>query len=188
MAKKGKKKQLKRQNVIIGTIAVVVLVAVVAALAVLRGQKMANRETVTLYIATGSDYATVVDSLEAHDCIGNKMVFNTMARIRNYKDNVKGGCYVLKPEDKVWNVLTKLYCGNQDAIRLTINKYRTKRQLCDYIGRRLEMESDTLLQLSFPTILLEGKELLLMDSVSQETVLLSRTLPYGFPPIYPNQI
>ena len=43
MAKKGKKKQLKRQNVIIGTIAVVVLVAVVAALAVLRGQKMANR-------------------------------------------------------------------------------------------------------------------------------------------------
>ena len=30
MAKKGKKKQLKRQNVIIGTIAVVVLVAVVA--------------------------------------------------------------------------------------------------------------------------------------------------------------
>ena len=147
MAKKGKKKQLKRQNVIIGTIAVVVLVAVVAALAVLRGQKMANRETVTLYIATGSDYATVVDSLEAHGCIGNKMVFNTMARIRNYKDNVKGGCYVLKPEDKVWNVLTKLYCGNQDAIRLTINKYRTKRQLCDYIGRRLEMESDTLLQL-----------------------------------------
>ena len=131
MAKKGKKKQLKRQNVIIGTIAVVVLVAVVAALAVLRGQKMANRETVTLYIATGSDYATVVDSLEAHGCIGNKMVFNTMARIRNYKDNVKGGCYVLKPEDKVWNVLTKLYCGNQDAIRLTINKYRTKRQLCD---------------------------------------------------------
>ena len=147
MAKKSKKKQLKRQNVIIGTIAVVVLVAVVAALAVLRGQKMANRETVTLYIATGSDYATVVDSFEAHGCIGNKMVFNTMARIRNYKDNVKGGCYVLKPEDKVWNVLTKLYCGNQDAIRLTINKYRTKRQLCDYIGRRLEMESDALLQL-----------------------------------------
>ncbi len=147
MATKGKKKQVKRQNVIIGTIAVVVLVAVVVALGVLRSQKMANREAVTLYIATGSDYATVVDSLEAHGCIGNRMVFNTMARIRNYKDNVKGGCYVLKPEDKVWNVLTKLYCGNQDAIRLTINKYRTKRQLCDYIGRKLEMESDALLQL-----------------------------------------
>ena len=142
-----KKPKNKRINTIVGIVAALVLVGVVTALMLLRSQKMANRETVTLYIPTGSDYAAVVDSLNAHNCIGNAMVFNTMARLRQYRDNVKGGCYILKPEERVWNVLTKLYCGNQDAVKVTISKHRTKQQLCDYIGRRLEMRSDTLLAL-----------------------------------------
>lgn len=132
---------------IIALLAAAVLVAVVAALLTLRGQKMANTETVTLFVPTGSDYNAVVDSLQAHQCIGNKAVFATLASLRQYRGNVKGGCYVIKPHANTWRTLTKLYCGNQDAIKLTIGKHRTKQQLCQYLDKRLELDGDTLLQM-----------------------------------------
>ena len=145
--KTQKKKTLKKQHIIVGVIASLLLIFIVTALLILRCQKMANKEAVTLYIPSGSTYKDVVDSLDVHNCVNNKVTFNAMAKIRNYKDNVKGGCYILKPEDNVWNVLTKLYCGNQDAIKVVINKHRTKKQLCEYIGKHLEMNGDTLLAL-----------------------------------------
>lgn len=147
MAKKRQKTALKKQHIVVCIVASLLLVFIIAALIVLRSQKMANKETVTLFIPTGSTYEDVVDSLEVYGCIGNKAVFGTMAKIRHYKDNVKGGCYILKPEDNVWNVLTKLYCGNQDAIKIVINKHRTKQQLCEYIDKKLEMSGDTLLRM-----------------------------------------
>lgn len=142
-----KKKKSSPKKHIAPTVALVVLIAIVTTLLLLHRQKIANTETVTLYIPTGSDYQAVVDSLNAHQCIGNSTAFNTLARIRKYKDHVKGGCYKLKPGTSVWNVLTKLYYGNQDAIHLTINKHRTTKSLCTYIGKKLEMDGDTLLAL-----------------------------------------
>lgn len=147
--KKGKSttKTSKRQNVIFGTIAVLLLVVIVASLAILRSQKMANNDKVTIYIPTGSTFNDVVDSLNTHQCIDNAMVFKTLSRLRHYRDNVKGGCYIIKPHASVWNTVTKLYYGNQDPIHLTINKHRTKQQLCKYLGKRLELDADTLLAL-----------------------------------------
>lgn len=149
--KKGKKKKnsksLRKQNIIMACIACIILAGVVTTLLILRSHKTANSESVTLYIPTGSTYQSVVDSLDAHGCINSHTAFATMARIRHYNDNVKGGCYIIKTHANVWLTLTKLYYGNQDPIHVTINKHRTKQQLCDYIGKHLEMNGDTLLQM-----------------------------------------
>lgn len=143
--KKSKNSKSKRTNFIVALIALCLLIAAIVGLMLLRSQKMANDDSVTLYIPTGSDYKSVIDSLEAHGCIGNHTAFNAMARLRDYPKHVKGGCYILKPHTPVWNALTKLYCGNQDAIRLTIGKFRTKQQLCEALGKRLELNGDSLL-------------------------------------------
>lgn len=140
-----KKKKTKRTNIIVATVAIMLLLAAISGLALLRGQKMSNSESVTLYLPTGSSYEAVVDSLDAHGCIGNHAIFNNMARLRHYRDNVKGGCYVIGAHNNVWNTLTKLYYGNQDPIHVTINKYRTKEQLCQYLDKKLELSADTLL-------------------------------------------
>lgn len=140
-----KKKKTKRTNIIVATVAIMLLLAAISGLALLRGQKMSNSESVTLYLPTGSSYEAVVDSLDAHGCIGNHTIFNNMARLRHYRDNVKGGCYVIGAHNNVWNTLTKLYYGNQDPIHVTINKYRTKEQLCQYLDKKLELSADTLL-------------------------------------------
>ncbi len=143
----AKKKQNKRQNIIVAIIAIVLLLGSVVCLIVLRSQKMGNNEQVTLFIPSGSTYQDVVDSLNAHKCIGNSAVFASMARLRHYKDNVKSGCYILKPHQPVWNTLTKLYYGNQDPIRVTIGKHRTLQQLSTYLSRKLEMSNDDILNL-----------------------------------------
>ena len=146
MTKKNSKKT-KRINIIIAVVAALFLVAAVVGLALLRSQKTANNESETIFLPTGTTYDAVIDSLDAHNCIGNHAVFNTMARLRHYRDNVKGGCYTIGAHDNVWNTLTKLYYGNQDPIRVTINKYRTKEQLCKYLDKKLELSGDSLLAL-----------------------------------------
>lgn len=123
------------------------VVLLAALLLFVNSQKLSNNETVMLFIPTGSDYEAVKDSLNAHNCIGNALMFNTMARIRKYTNHVKGGCYKLKPHLPYWLALNKLYYGNQDAIKVTINKHRTKKQLCDYLGGKLEMNSSDMLKL-----------------------------------------
>ncbi len=143
----SKKKHNKRQNILVAIIAIALLLASVVGLIVLRSQKMGNNEQVTLFIPSGSTYQDVVDSLNAHKCIGNSAVFASMARLRHYKDNIKSGCYILKPHQPVWNTLTKLYYGNQDPIRISIGKHRTLQQLTAYLCRKLEMSNDDLLPL-----------------------------------------
>lgn len=146
MGKKTRKnKKIQKTELIIGIACAVVVLGIFAILVILKGQKLSNSETVTIYIPTGSDYSAVVDSLNAHHCIDNHAVFNTLSRIRKYSSHVKSGCYKLRPGMPVWSALTKLYYGNQDAVSVTINKYRTKQALCEYISKRLEMDADELL-------------------------------------------
>lgn len=147
--KKKSKKNGKRIHIVIAVLAVLAFLAIATGLALLRMQKMANGESVTLYLPTGTTYDAVVDSLDAHGCIENHVIFNNMARLRHYRDNVKGGCYIIGAHDNVWTTLTKLYYGNQDPIRVTINKYRTKKLLCQYLDRKLELDGDTLLALLY---------------------------------------
>ncbi len=143
MPKKNKKQKTK---ILIPVIAGVLVVAMVAALIFLKSQKLTNKETVTLYLPSGSTYQSVVDSLNAHDCIGNRAAFETMAKLRKYPKHVKGGCYKIEPQMNVWRALTKLYYGNQDAVRITINKYRTKDELCKYLDKKLEMSADMMIK------------------------------------------
>ncbi len=142
-----KKKQSFKKKYLIPIIGGALLVVAIVLLALLHRQKLTNSDTVTLYLPTGITYEAVVDSLDAHGCIDNKTAFNTLAQLRKYKNHVKGGCYKFKPHMSLWSALTKLYYGNQDPIRLTINKYRTPESLCQYIGKKLELDSDTLLAL-----------------------------------------
>jgi len=140
-----KQKKKKNSSILFYVIASVAVLAMCTALLMLRLQTMPNNEEVTLYLPTGSTYGDVVDSLTVHDAMPAKATFGTMSRLRHYRDNVKGGRYVIEPHANMWKTLTKLYYGNQDPIRLTIGKRRTKEQLCEYLDTKLELEGDTLL-------------------------------------------
>lgn len=141
-------KKLKKYPIVrYAIVAAVLLLAVaVTGRAVLRHQRLPIEEPVFVCIPTGSDIDAVVDSLKVHDCIVSEGVFRKVARVRRYTHHVKAGCYKLRPKMGVVQVVNKLYRGNQDAVKVTINKYRTRRDLAVFLGSKLELSADSLLR------------------------------------------
>jgi len=143
MAKKKSKNNIR--NYIIAAIALILLGIAIGALLHLRRMHLSNNEEVTLYLPSGTTYDAALDSLRAHQCIDHERSFNLLARLRQYPDHVKAGCYKLEANMNCWQALTKLYYGNQDPVHVTIGKYRTADKLCEYVGKRLEFDADSLL-------------------------------------------
>lgn len=137
----------KKQHFIATIVIATIFIVIAACMFSLRMQKMTNDEKQTIYIPDGSDYQSVVDSLTAHGCLVNTSSFNKLSRLRNYNNHVKGGCYKIEPHANMWKTLTKLYYGNQDAVRITVRKARTLQQLCSQITMKLEMDSSSLYKL-----------------------------------------
>ena len=128
-------------------IALILFCLALLAIALLRRQAPPVHEEVRIYVPTGSSYESLVDSLDAHNCIVSHGVFNLLSNIRGLSSHVKPGSYLIEPGITLIELIQKLYHGNQDAIRITINKHRTPEQLCQYLGTRLEMDADDMLKL-----------------------------------------
>lgn len=110
-------------------------------------QRVAVTEPTEIFIPSGSNYEELTDTLLAHNIIESELAFHNVARSRNLPEQVKGGRYVVQPGTSIFRLVNKLRSGNQDAVRLTLGKYRTQEQLCGYLSERLEMQKDSMLAL-----------------------------------------
>lgn len=143
---KGKKKGVAHGSKAVLAILFLLLAGGVIGGILLKKQHFNNTEEFMLYLPTGSDFAAATDSLAVHGCVeSNNHTYKLMAKLRKYDKHVKAGSYKIEPQMNMWKALTKLYYGNRDAVRVTINKHRKAETLCDYVGGRLEMTADDLL-------------------------------------------
>ena len=147
MSKKKEKNLRKKYGRGLFIVALTVFCLALLAIALLRRQAPPIHEEVRIYVPTGSSYESLVDSLDAHDCIVSRSVFNLFAHTRGLSSHVKPGSYLIEPGSTLIGLVQKLSHGNQDAIRITINKHRTPEQLCQYLDSRLELSADDLLEL-----------------------------------------
>lgn len=131
--------------IFVASIAFVLLLVLVKA--TIDRQHIDIAEPVSIYVPSGSDFEALTDSLKAHDCIVDEVVFRGMAKTRKLDRHVKPGRYVVEPGMSVVRLVGKLYSGNQDAVRVTVNRHRTNEQLCRFFASKLEMEADSLLVL-----------------------------------------
>lgn len=102
-----------------------------------------------IYIPSSSSYAALCDTLESYDGNWslNRPLFHLLARVRKLPNHVKSGSYIIEDGMSIFTLVSKLNSGNQDAIRITINKHRTKQSLCRFLGKKMEFSSDSLLAL-----------------------------------------
>ena len=110
-------------------------------------QRVTVSDTTRIYIPDHADYQTLVDTLDTHHCLPSHTLFNTLARLRGLPNHVKAGSYLVKPNMRTLSLVLKLYSGNQDPVRITINKHRTLGQLCQFLGSKLQLDADSLLSL-----------------------------------------
>ena len=135
----------KKRRKYITLAAVICAVLLAGGIAIHRNLQIDTQSDVVLLIPSGSDYAGVCDSLAAHGCKSH--MFGLLARLRGYPDHVKSGRYVVKPDMDWLQLVQKLYRGAQDPVHITIGKHRTAETLCQYLGKQLELNADTLLAL-----------------------------------------
>ncbi len=67
--------------------------------------------------------------------------FLALAQWTGYWNKIKPGKYVISKGTGIFNIFRKLNGGRQTPVTLTINKFRTKKDLADYVGGKLECSS-----------------------------------------------
>lgn len=107
-----------------------------------------NGADIPVYIATGSVFKNVLDSLKARGIAFNESSLMTTASLMRYHDEaVRAGKYMIKNGMSNREVIGKLRSGNQDAQKVVINNIR---MLPDLAGKAARyFESDSLSFLSY---------------------------------------
>lgn len=105
------------------------------------GPTVSAPENKYFYITTGSNYESVKKSLEDQKILSGTFFFNLVAKQAKYDRNVKAGRYEIIKGMSVLNLVRMLKAGRQSAVRLVINKLRTKEDLAGKIGQQFEVDS-----------------------------------------------
>ncbi|MEO8768697.1 MAG: endolytic transglycosylase MltG [Ferruginibacter sp.] len=92
------------------------------------------------YIKTGASYADVKNNLLDQKIISGGFFFDRVAKQVKYDQRVKPGRYEIKKGSLI-DLIRMLKSGNQSAVRLVINKLRTKEDLASKIGLNFEIDS-----------------------------------------------
>lgn len=96
---------------------------------------------VSVFIATGSDFQAVEDSIFSSCHIIRPWGFRTLAKRLNYVGNIKPGHYVIKDGMSNIQLINMLRFGRQIPVKVVFNNIRTIEQLAGRISEEIEADS-----------------------------------------------
>ncbi|CAG0907405.1 unnamed protein product, partial [Cyprideis torosa] len=101
-------------------------------------------EDKTLYIPSGADFETLLDSIRP--ILIQEEAFVDYAKRKDLDEYVKSGKYVLKAGMTNGEAVGKLRRGEQDQQKLVIKNYRTVYELAGAVGGQIEADSAQILE------------------------------------------
>jgi UPF0755 protein len=139
----------KKLTIILAIIAVVLICGIGFGFSLLN-KKTFNKESVNLYIYPGENYEKVLEKLEKSSVLGEKRTaFEIFSKVKNLKNNVKSGHYLIKPNTSQKDLVRMLANGLQTPIKLVINKVRLKEDFAKKVAEQLMItENDILLAIN----------------------------------------
>ncbi|NIK73678.1 UPF0755 protein [Thermonema lapsum] len=96
-----------------------------------------SRSVVYLYIPAGATFQTVLDSLERHKALEDKLSFAFLAKLMGYQQKVKTGRYKLHPDMSNKELLYMLLSGKQEPINLLIPPLRKIDNILPLLDKQL---------------------------------------------------
>jgi UPF0755 protein len=106
-----------------------------------------EKEDYVLYIPSGSNFLSVMDSLEKNQVLTDKLSFAFVSKLLGYQERVRSGRYVLPKNSTNLTVVRKLKNGQQDPLKLTFNNVRIKKDLAEKLDEKLEFSAEEFLAL-----------------------------------------
>lgn len=124
-----------------------------------------GKEDIVIYIRKNANYETVLDSMRKYKAINDEVSFGLLTKKMDYRDHIKPGRYLIKPDMSNRKFIGKLRSGDQDPVKLTFNNIRTKNDLAEKVGKKLLFKSSDLLNK------LEDEEVCQKYGYNKETVM-----------------
>lgn len=112
-----------------------------------------------LEIPTGSTWRDVLEILQDAQLIQNMASFEWVAQRANYIDNIKAGRYRLSNGMNNVELVRLLRSGEQEPVRLVINKFRNKYDLYSAVARKIEADSAAIAKAFEDPVYLDAKGL-----------------------------
>jgi UPF0755 protein len=133
---------------------IIIFFAIAFIIVAIRGYQLyqyAFRENVktdfVLYIPKDVTYKQVTDSLKLNEALVSMKAFNWVSKKKEYNKSVKTGRYLLKKGMKTNELVNMLKGGLQTPLNVTFNNVRTKEDLAGKVGKYLQTDSVSILQL-----------------------------------------
>ncbi|MFB6258406.1 MAG: endolytic transglycosylase MltG [Flavobacteriales bacterium] len=105
-----------------------------------------NEKAAYLYVPTGSDRASLMDSLEQSGYIEDMESFRWVAELKGFTDRVHPGKYRIEEGMSNNELVNILRGGLEETVEVTFNNIRTKEELAGKSTRKIEPDSADLLK------------------------------------------
>jgi UPF0755 protein len=94
-----------------------------------------------LFISTGSNISDVAENLYKNGFISDTVSFLQLSNFINYDKNIHAGCYKIKFDKSIYQLVRLLKSGNQSPVKFTFNNIRFIEKFAGIIGNKLEIDS-----------------------------------------------
>ena len=132
----------KTLNFLLLSAGLVVSVGIILLIKVLFGLNIVPPEKgIILFIPESASYSQAMDSIKAHIPIKHPVVFDWIAKRKNYPANVKPGRYVIKQKISYIEAINMFRSGDQVPVNVTFNNVRTLYDLAGKIGGQISADS-----------------------------------------------
>lgn len=150
MANKRIKRKKKTNSIKIG-IVLIVLLAFISALffytLFLRSATTFTDEEVVIYIEVDKKEKSLVKkTLKQYIKPVEYTTFLALAEWTGYWNDIKPGRYAIKKNSGIYTIFRNLERGRQDPISITINKFRTTKDMARHVGKKLSCTETELMQ------------------------------------------
>ncbi|MCL1937305.1 MAG: endolytic transglycosylase MltG [Candidatus Azobacteroides sp.] len=98
-----------------------------------------------IYINEEKNYLQLMDQLKTAAHLKDVNLFERLAHMMKYSENVKSGRYEITPQTTYLEAIRMLRSGRQMPVKLTFNNIRLKEDLSERIGEQMLFDSDALL-------------------------------------------
>lgn len=106
-----------------------------------------NEDKEFLYVPTGSTFDQLVSIITQNKIVRNNESFRWTAEQMGLPKNIHPGRYEIKPGMNNFDLVKLLRSGKQTPVKLVLNKFRTKKDLAGFVGKKLEIDSSVFYEL-----------------------------------------
>lgn len=125
-----------------------VLAALIVALGICGYSILSNGfaidKDVSIHIDESRNYDRLLADLQGKAKMKSQRSFELLASVLGYKNDMKTGNYVIKPDMSILDLVKLLKSGAQTPVRITFNNIRTKGDLCKRLTDQLMIKEDSL--------------------------------------------